>query len=1232
MKLSNHSAASDQAEVWRTRSAAAILSLILAFLLLLVTPSYAQRETGTVSGTVADTQGAVIPNASILLVNVASGDKRETVSNGTGFFTITAVPPGTYTVAITADGFGKWLGTDVIMHSGESHELPNIALNIATATSNIEVVASQAAVIPLDSGESSTTINEELVENLSIQGRDAAELVKFMPGMGMNTGLSQTSFSSQTTATNSGPIGAFSANGTQPYGSMQMTLDGASLVDVGNQGTQIANVNQDTTKEFTYLNASFGADTPRGPTIIQITSKSGGKDFHGDAYIFARNWQANANDAYFRESSTPRPSEHQTYMGGTVGGPVFIPRTSFNANRDKLFFFGGYEKMLQDPFPTLHQLVAPTTDMINGDFGANAMAPFINSSNSWWPTLQTPCANAANWTSYCPVGGTNPLPGGIIPNTLIDPEGKALLTYLNKVNTPNIDPATHNGYNFQYLDNAPVNRWEMRLRGDYNLTPGDKFSVVYTKQNEADTNHFGIWWTPGMAGLSPSPLSATTLASLWTVNYTKVLSATMTNEASFFHTYFTFPPAFNDPTKLDAAAAGYTSYSPFGVSPSNSFDQLPNLLSWGCSLGNSNGCFAGMYVPPMIKGFNNAYGNIKKITALQDNVSKLYGRHSLKAGFFWDENFQTQTTGYGNWTQGAQEYDQWSTFTTNNPYADMLMGHTDGMAQYSTAPVHSMAFYEWAVYAQDQWHVSNKLTLNYGVRFEHDGNWAPTSGTGIAVWNPATYDNTSGASAWTGMQWHQTNSKIPQSGFVSKLINPDPRLGFAYDARGNGKVVVRGGFGIYRWQFSEGDIDAGLNPGLNVQSISTPSTTSIKQLASFSNSPGGSWCALNYTCATGVQALKMGEDKSPYTMNWDLMVDTALPGAFMLELQYIGNKTANALLGGNGSTANFNSNINKIPVGGLYGASTLTGLNTWKTTCATGAINCAVPASGLYGGYVPYANYGTIYNLQHGSYSNYNGMVVALQKQTGRVTFLANYTWSKVLGIRDGQSDNGTGDGAVVDGFNLRNNYGPLSYDHSHIFNTAYYITLPGITQQSRLVKQLTNGWSLSGDFQIQAGAPLQPNTGGNLNTQWNGTSSAFLLGTNGMQLQPYLSCNPKNGGGKYFNPTCFETPTTLGVNGPAVWPYIKGPSYFMADVTTARTFRVTERQKIEFRAAGFNFLNHPNQEFGDTTDDKLNMTCVVGSTGGCPGGGVNTNTTTTGTPVYHRGRRVIEVALKYYF
>ncbi len=409
--------------------------------------------------------------------------------------------------------------------------------------------------------------------------------------------------------------------------------------------------------------------------------------------------------------------------------------------------------MNQNPFPTTHYLVTPTQGMINGDFSPAAMNAFVDPKvgNSWWPTLQVPCSNAPTWTSYCPSGGANPFPGGIIPGSAIDPDGKALLTYLNKVNAPNIDPATHQGYNFEYLDSPPVNRWELRLRGDYAHTTNDKIAVVYTRQNEADINNFGIWWDPGFASPLPSPMSATTLATLWTASYVKVLNPTTTNEANFAYTYFTFPPTFKNPTAMAAPTAGYNTATPF-TNTGNSFDQLPNLLSWGCSTGNNNGCFPGLYAPPSIKAFGNAYGNIKKIWSFQDNLSKVLGTHTVKAGFFWDENFQTQTTGYGNWTQGAIEFDQWSQYTTNNPLADMLIGHTDGISQFAAAPVHSMAYHEWALYGQDQWHLNRRFTLNYGIRLDHDGQWYPTSGPGIAIFDPSAYDNSANAPTWTGMK------------------------------------------------------------------------------------------------------------------------------------------------------------------------------------------------------------------------------------------------------------------------------------------------------------------------------------------------------------------------------------------------------------------------------------------------------------------------------------------------
>lgn len=1263
----------------RVRATLSRLSILtLLFLLggLFVPAAFGQRDTGTIGGTVEDQYHAVIPNATVTLLNVSTGDKRVATSNGTGFFHFAAVAVGTYKVTISATGFSNYVATDIIMHAGEDHSIPNIALTVGTTESNVEVVASEAAVIPVDSGASSTTINQDLVENLSIQGRDAAEMVKFMPGMGMNNGLTQSEFNSLTTATNSGPIGAFSANGTQPYGGMQMTLDGAGLIDPGNMGTQIANVNQDTTAEFTYLNAAFGADTPRGPTIIQITSKAGGQRYHGDAYAYARNWQANSNDAYYKAANpgASRPMDHQIYPGGTFGGPVPFVGTRLH---NKLFFFAGYEKMFQNPFPTLHYLVTPTPAMLAGDFRTANLPGAQNSNSNWWPSAQVPCANAPSWTSYCASGSTQTgfadWNNGLLVNKgIIDPDGLALMSYLAKLHPANVDPSTHNGYNYQYLDNPPVNRWELRARGDFNPTENDKFNVVYTQQNEADINNFGIWWNPGFAAPAPSSLNATTLAKLWTANYTRVLSPTTTNEFSFSTSYFTFPPVYANPNAMLASTANFTNYNPFGQVAADSYNQLPNVLSWGATTGNNSGSFSGLYAPPAIKGFGNGYGNKKWITGYQDNFTRILGRHSLKAGFFWDDNHQIQTTGYGNWSQGAVEFDNWAQYTTNNPYADMLIGHVQSEAQVADAPIHDMVYHEWAFYAQDSWHATTKLTVNYGVRFDHDGQWYPLSGPGLAVWDSAAYATDSNGNVgvpnvdFPGMRWHQNRSSVPISGFASRVVVPDPRVGAAYDVHGDGKTVLRGGFGMYRWQFSEGDVDPALGPSYDVQSITTGGTQSFAALANFAPSKG-TWCALPQgdvagknnlasgggTCPSGVDAIQLGEDKTPYTMNWDVMVDQELPGHMVFELQYIGNATRNALITGNGTTENFYSNINKIPAGALWGTYSLPGSmydgqNLWNLACNAG--QCNTWSSDYYAGYRPYRDYGVLNVIHHGSYSNYHGMVVALQKETGKANFLLNYTWSKVLGIRDGQSDNGNGDGTMVDPFVLRNNYGTLAYDHSHILNAAYVFHLPAVPLQNNWVRSVTSGWDLSGDTQLQSGPPLQPLTGGNLNaSSSNGyqsstksasgksfkPSNTYLLGTNALVLMPYLSCDP-HASNKRFNVSCFATPTTIGVNGPTMWPDIQGPWFFNSDLAVAKTFKVTESQNVEFRASSFNFLNHPLPTFNNAADVNLQLACSSTSqdsvTPTCDQGGGNINPQTTGNPFYKSGRRVVEVALKYNF
>lgn len=1224
-----------------------------------VLPGWSQAASGTISGTVTDPTGAVIPSASVVLEDVQTGVKSETTSNGAGFFHFAAVASSTYKMTIKAAGFETWIATDIVEHQGESHTIPNIKLPIATTSANIEVTASEAGVIPVDNGASSTTLNEEMVRSLSVQGRNAAELVKFMPGMAINNGLSQSEYSSQITQTNSGPIGSFSASGTQPYGSLQMTLDGAGLIDIGNMGTQIASINSDQTAEFTYMNAAFGADTPRGPNIIQVVSKGGGKGYHGDAYTYLRNWQFNANDPVLKAKlgTNQRTIAHQIYPGGTLGGPV--PLWHYNRNHDKLFFFAGYEKMFQNPSATLHRNVIPTTEMINGDFSAATMPGQQTSASQGWNTSAVPCDNAATWTSLCPANGSNKgmFVNGQIPKDYFDPDGVALLTYINKTHTPNLDPASNGGYNYQFLDHEPVNRWELRLRGDWNPTDNDKFNVIFTKQNEGDTNNFGIWWQPAWATNLPTKISALTLAKMWTANYVRTFNASTTNEFSFAYSYFTFPPKFANPDAMSAQTAAYTTYAPFDVSNVDAFDQLPNLISWGANAAGTDGSFAGLYTPAMVKKFGNAFGNIKKIYSFQDNVTKVLGRHSLKAGFFWDDADQTQTTNSGNWTQGALDFDQWAQYTTNNPYADILLGISANMAQYADGPVHDVAFHEWAFYAQDQWHMTQRLTLNYGVRFDHDGQWYPVSGPGMSVWDPASYDDTASASTFTGIKWHELDSSIPKSGFKSAFVVPDVRVGAAYDFHGNGKTVLRGGFGIYRWQSSEGDVDGSLTPSYNVLNMTTPGTKpyltgdssigGFAQLATFAPS-AGTWCALSSTCPA-VSVLTKGDDSTPYTMNWDAMVDQEFPGHLVFELSYIGNRTDNVPLTNN-STSNEASftNINKIPVGAFYGVDAVDGINHWQVSCDTpdsnGNPGCSTPTSAEYAGYRPYKNYSVLNVIRRGGYSNYNGMIAALQKQTGRYTFLLNYTWSKVMGIRDGNTENGAGDGPTIDPFSMKANYGPLAYDRTNLFNAAYNINLPELSEGNPFARHILNGWQLAGDTQFQSGPPLQTATGGTLNVQWkqglNGAnaSAPYLLGTNAPILVPYLTCaNPKLGGGKYFNVACFQTPSKMGVNGQAIWPYIKGPAFFVSDLSINRTFKVTEVQNIQFRVSAFNFLNHPLDQLGVGDDVNLYMDCISSSPGaGCDGGGKNisADSHTTGNAEYKASgqNRFLELALKYYF
>ena len=261
------------------------------------------------------------------------------------------------------------------------------------------------------------------------------------------------------------------------------------------------------------------------------------------------------------------------------------------------------------------------------------------------------------------------------------------------------------------------------------------------------------------------------------------------------------------------------------------------------------------------------------------------------------------------------------------------------------------------------------------------------------------------------------------------------------------------------------------------------------------------------------------------------------------------------------------------------------------------------------------------------------------------MTFTTNYSFSKNMGCRDGQTSNGNGDGQAVWPYDCAHNYGVLAYDRTQIFNAAYVINLPNAVKGkgNAVLAGATNGWILSGITQLQSGPPLQPLTNGSLNVAWpTNMQPTDNLGTNAVNVtEPLLTCDPRKNlqSGQYFNPSCFTAPTP-GHDGNLIWPYIKGPAFFNSDLAIYKDFAFKEHQKIEFRMSAFNFLNHPLRQFGisGNSDVNLNFSSSTASSCGnapapCGLSYTNLNTTTTGVPLYKNNvPRVIEFTLKYMF
>ncbi len=1304
----------------------------------------AQQLTGSLSGVVVDQTGARIPDAKIQLKNEASGDVRTTVGDNQGYFYLTALQPATYTLYISATGFSKLEAKGIVINLGDQRSIPSITLKVAAnAEETITIVSGEDVVVPLDTAEVSTTLNEKMISDLPIGGRNAGELLKIMPGFAraQSNGLSQAASFNSTGAVSSnvGPAGDYSSNGTQPNGSMAYMLDGSNLLDPGNMGTQIANINQDMVSEVKVLTSSYSAEYAKGPVVFQAFSKTGGSHYHGEGYVYARNSALNSWDWYTKKTyltalkgapangpalaAQLRPDEKYYYFGGNVGGPLALPFLKFNKNHDKLFFWVGYEYMKQNPAAAPLAMNVPTVAQRNGDFSNTDVAGIL-------PSL------LGSGNSYAFTGMYNsPGPSQTsLPSSVWDPNIKGLMAE-NAYPIPNVTPSADNSWNnYVFAATSPQNRYEVTGKATYAFSDSTKLNASYTRQVEKDFHPQAIWWAPQWTVPYPSPVTANTVGNFIMGNLTHVFNATTTNEFVFNYSRWINPSTLSDPAKVDRTALGFNVPSLFNHG--HTISQIPNIVGpWGGALSNIaeqsfNDGFGG----------GKAFGGTKLGYAFYDNFTKNIGTHSLKAGVYWDYEGNVQSsgsplTGPGGQNNGTYNIG-WGANGTGNLVADMLVGRIANYVEASSDPVSQIGYHQWSVYAQDSWKANKQLTLNYGIRADHEGQWSGglnnsnfwfggggTHNVGFQVWDPTSFVNSTSAPANSGLKWHAIDSTIPLSGFPSKFLTYNPRIGFAYDIMGDGKTVLRGGYSVFQYQVSTQISNAWSGPqGAFNYTIYGPN-----QVGGVEKGYGGiassSFAPPSGTVQNGaaIYALQKGDDKTPMTSDWNVTVSRSLPWRSVFEISYVANKSQNLYTdGSNGSFGDMNfiqpgAVFQPDPVATgqnltYYATTGGTTLNTGSaasttvvmdgrrtpagpscntkdsnsgaailTTAAQNSSYCVSDAA-HYSNQLPTWNkwdwapnktYQNMYLANHAGYANYNSLQVTWQKQSGPIMWVTNYTFGKAMGIWDYISSNGTTGGPNVNSFSQKDNYGPLGYDHSQIINLSYIWNMPNFVKSgTQIVRQAVNGWQLSGITQYQSGAPLQPNTGGNLNavyptnlsvpyndtplapdntiklpnglvatqmnnSTWYGTPSQRVI-------MPVVTCDPRKGRqkGQYFNDKCFAPPLQ-GQIGTLEWPYIHAPAYFDSDLALYKSFKVTENQRFELRMSATNFLNHPLKEFnaaGGNQDVQLNFGQTIHAPGGDNGHNLqvlsqtNTNTSTNGVPLSKAGSRSLLLSAKYYF
>ncbi len=1154
-----------------TRLGSVSMSILMMLSIMLSSLVMAQTTSGSIAGSIVDPSQAAVVSATIKISDESKRFSLTMTSDGEGRFVFPQVPPATYALTIEAKGFKKNQRTGILVVANDKLTLGNLVLEVGETTETVTVIA-EATLVQAESAERSYAIQSQTMQNIAVNGRGFTALAAIAPGIavtnanGVNNGV-------PTDITN------ISANGLRPSAN-NLQIDGVATVDTGNNGQMVAVV-LDSIAEFKVLTSNYQAEYGRsaGAQISAVT-KSGTKDFHGSFYAFRRHDGMNANTWINNRDGVGKPRLDQRDIGYTIGGPVYIPKL-FNTNKDKVFFFFSQEhqKRFTPPGgPT--RVTVPTALERMGDFsqsvdGGGVPFNFIKNPGVGGLCQATPASPEAgiDYQAACfRDGGAL----GRIPQSALFQPGLAILNMYPLPNT--------SGTGFNYISEASTSDPQRQdlYRGDWNITNNWRATGKFLYYKRSPVQPYGSFVLgtnmPDFPTIFPNNRYGVTGTVTGTLNATTVLEATFGQSHNFID-ILPNNPNFN---RASLGLSGIPLLYPDAVQ----IDSPPQFTFDGGRIANG----------PRIGSNNAPFYNFNTTRDSAVSVSKIQGSHNLKFGLFWQTSFKPQSSFANN--NGLYNFNNEAAnpLDTGFGFANAAVGVYNQFTQASGYFIGEYRYNNVEWFAQDNWKVSNRLTLDYGMRFywiqqqfdeaSQTANFlpdqfnpadapllyrpicigaspcsssttnrravdprllvpgfVPTSGNTIeGVYIGRIVPNT--GSITNGV--FQAGNGIEQGLYQNRGVHFAPRFGFAYDALGDQRLVIRGGAGVF-YDRPQGNTVFDL--------LQNPPTTLQPTLFFGRMQNIGSGDVL--LAPPNLIAIDR-EGKIPTTYAFNIGVQRKLPLDTILDVSYVGTTGSHLLQ---------RRNINAPAYGAAYLAQNLDPTSGARVEIPGSR---ALPTDFLR----PYQGFGNIQYIEPSSSSNYHSLQTSVNRRFSRGLLLGvNYTWSKALGTSSEDLPNVQNFGAPHNLDQRRANYGPQNFDIRHNFSINYVWQMPKATQNRNLGYAL-NDWQLSGVYRYTTGLPY------NLNLTIPGISGYTYTGTQSIEGARAVLLNEPGSGSssdpyRQFDVSAVAVPGTGSLGFESGRNFLRRSPINSLDLSLSKRFRFKERAEFELRLDAFNALNH---------------------------------------------------------